>query len=740
MALPFLPGNSFNKTVGQTKFHKSHHFDVNNDVALMVGAAKPGIGGERLPFQESTPNNSVIPRGSGPNLPAWVAFDKQVLSFDAYFMESVTERADEQYRVHQCKVLFYLEDDSLQVIEPRGKNTGMPQGTIVRRHRVQRAPPNDNTFYTVEDLNVGNELLIYARRYKLIDCDEFTRNFLTKLGVRLNPPQAFPEDPYSRNRRINEGSMNPLRPYEKKDTLKQFLDHDRHVLRFYCVWDDRETNSFGDLRQMVLHYFLADDTLEVREVLPNNSGRDNAPTFLHRVRLPKVVESLKRPGEIADRTVLNVFGPSGQGGRYILDSLKMGAVNQEFYKDSDLRIGAYVNVWGRKFLICDCDEFTKEYYNVKYGMTDFTPIRGPVASTQPGNQRDAKQVPPYNGFGSEEDSLNSCLSLLPRPPKRDFARFMEFDRRGLDSNVLRFTARIDTDRPIESERRFIVSYYLSDGTLSVFEPIGKSPGIPGGKFLERGRVKKPVAGGSGSQFYVGSDFYVGASVECNKHKFVLLEADEYAYNYMESHPDEFPRSNIAAVVENVKRLVAGMRIRELEEYGALSFDDFREMIHSICQGRLTNQDIITLARYYQDRGANDGVGLDTLVALVQEQLKRSGFEDFASIEQQCMHFDINRSGFLDVERLRSVFLSMRIPVQLDVLRSLMSAMAFNDAGQIDYRVLIDSINWRRNRVEMPTSSTNALSSSNAWQGNQNQPAASLVQAVRVDALMRDLGA
>ena len=47
----------------------------------------------------------------------------------------------------------------------------------------------------------------------------------------------------------------------------------------------------------------------------------------------------------------------------------MGAVGQEFYKDSDLQIGAYVNIWGRKFLICDCDDFTKEYYNVKYGIS-----------------------------------------------------------------------------------------------------------------------------------------------------------------------------------------------------------------------------------------------------------------------------------------------------------------------------------------------------------------------------------
>ena len=47
----------------------------------------------------------------------------------------------------------------------------------------------------------------------------------------------------------------------------------------------------------------------------------------------------------------------------------MGAVNEDFYKDSDLKIGAHVNVWGRRFLLCDCDDFTKEYYRVKYGIS-----------------------------------------------------------------------------------------------------------------------------------------------------------------------------------------------------------------------------------------------------------------------------------------------------------------------------------------------------------------------------------
>jgi len=43
-------------------------------------------------------------------------------------------------------------------------------------------------------------------------------------------------------------------------------------------------------------------------------------------------------------------------------------VHQEFYRDSDLKIGAIINVWGRKIMLCDCDEFTKEYYRTKYGI------------------------------------------------------------------------------------------------------------------------------------------------------------------------------------------------------------------------------------------------------------------------------------------------------------------------------------------------------------------------------------
>ncbi len=57
----------------------------------------------------------------------------QVLCFDAYYQEAVHERREEQYRVRQCKIYFYLEDDSIQVSEPRIKNSGVPQGNCRKK-------------------------------------------------------------------------------------------------------------------------------------------------------------------------------------------------------------------------------------------------------------------------------------------------------------------------------------------------------------------------------------------------------------------------------------------------------------------------------------------------------------------------------------------------------------------------------------------------------------------------------
>merc|ERR1739848_694321 len=169
--------------------------------------------------------------------------------------------------------------------------------------------------------------------------------------------------------------MQPLRPYERLDKLEQFLEHDRHVLRFMAEWDD---------------------TIEIREVIGSNSGRDSVPAFLKRQKLPKQAPlALRQPGEITDRTVLNVFGPMGHGGRYILDSLKTGAVHTMYYTDADLQMGSFINVYGRTILITDADDFTKDFYKSKYGCERFD-----IRTSAPKAPANPRVIPPYNGFGS----------------------------------------------------------------------------------------------------------------------------------------------------------------------------------------------------------------------------------------------------------------------------------------------------------------------------------------------------
>ena len=48
--------------------------------------------------------------------------------------------------------------------------------------------------------------------------------------------------------------------------------------------------------------------------------------------------------------------------------LQTGAIQLEYYHENDFRLGAALNVWGRKVVLCDCDEFTKEFYHSKYGI------------------------------------------------------------------------------------------------------------------------------------------------------------------------------------------------------------------------------------------------------------------------------------------------------------------------------------------------------------------------------------
>lgn len=53
-----------------------------------------------------------------------------MLRFFAYFKQTVHESPAEYFRVRPVDIYYYLEDDSISVVEPHVENSGMPQGTV----------------------------------------------------------------------------------------------------------------------------------------------------------------------------------------------------------------------------------------------------------------------------------------------------------------------------------------------------------------------------------------------------------------------------------------------------------------------------------------------------------------------------------------------------------------------------------------------------------------------------------
>lgn len=541
--LPFLPGNTF-KDPTKTRFHVSNTLGFKNGYALQKRPTV-GYGGERLQhnqlseaeLDELAKKMPTLtygePKQAPPELfvPGHLAFDKKVLKFKAFFKETVHESAQEFYRVRPVDIYYYLEDDSISVVEPLVENSGIPQGKLIKRQRLPKNDQGDN--WQWKDLNLAMNVTFYGKVFRLTNCDRFTSEFLESEGIILNAPEAVPTDPYTKSRDL------PLRSYitpSDFDKLNKFLKLDRKVLRFFCVWDDRDA-MFGEMRPFVVHYFLVDDTVEIREVHEPNDGRDPFPVLLRRQRLPVDRNNVESSFpmvvmELSDHEVKQWFGPA------------------------DFAIGRTLFINGRRFLIYDCDKFTQDFYRRNFGITDFTPV------SVKGKAREVTKMvlPPYNGFGSLEDSTQNCLSLIPQPPKKDFIKMLENDHK-----ILRYEARLDSTRPEDKGRRLIISFRLSDDMISIFEPPQRNSGIIGGKYLEATRIPKPSSTVENPEFYGPGDFAIGSAIQIFKHRFVITNCDEYVLKMLEAYSDHYPIATINSIREKHGK-TAPLRVEESEKY------------------------------------------------------------------------------------------------------------------------------------------------------------------------------
>eukprot|EP00884_Botryococcus_braunii_P011056 jgi/Botrbrau1/19952/Bobra.0059s0068.1 len=306
-------------------------------------------------------------------LPKWVVHDRQTLRWFGYYTEDVPQSQIETFRVRRLTILFYPEDDTLQVTEPKQDNSGLPQGVHLRRHKALKS---DGAPVNPRDILVGGCLTLYGQEIIVVDADAFTRSYMAdKYNIRLPDAKPYPQGHMELRAQARAAQAAGPKPPklghpETARTSRSFAARSSGVLRFYCVWDDRKS-LYGDRRPYRLHYFLEDDTVEILEVHENNSGRDPFPMLLKRGRLPKSI---------------------------------------------------HASSWCN-----DCDDFTRCWMKQNFGTTEAElealNIREPIPEVP------KAPLPPYNGFGSLEDSAQSCTSLVPRPPRKDLYKLMNKDPR-----------------------------------------------------------------------------------------------------------------------------------------------------------------------------------------------------------------------------------------------------------------------------------------------------------------------
>lgn len=555
--LPFLPG--YNVEIPTRKnFHKSHIFEVKQGVrahkeqGLMDQPYARGASiTSTLDFSSlpedwqkdmgKTSKNFQASAGALPMsaLPPWVAYDRKVLRFYAYFKESVHSSAVENFRVRRCIIYYYLEDGSLHIAEPKVENSGIPQGVFVKRHRVplEGAP---NQVIGLPELFIGAELKIYGRVFRVVDADPATRYFYEEQGHALAGKEEYPTDPFVQKQTAKPKYFNKMmhpmklfmealkgKPMSQIESTTKFLKNDGKVLRFYCMWDD--ANIFGEKRPYVLHYFLADDTIEIVELQQPNSGRDPFPALLKRSKLPKNATS--------NHPDVSRIGMQGRDEK------------MTYYTDKDLRVGDSIKVFTRELKLCGCDKFTQEYYVKTYNAD--ADAYHPLEVPDEVEEVPKMLPPPHNGIGTEEDSLGSFLYLMPKVPKQDFKKLMEND--GIQ---LRYLARLHNPQIEDKDRRFIITYYLNNDTVSVFEKFERNSGFIGGKFYERNRAKNPETG----EYFRSNDFFLGKVIEFNKHKFEIIEVDEYTKAYLRKKEEDAKQFEAEAASGSAKPKNAQPRI------------------------------------------------------------------------------------------------------------------------------------------------------------------------------------
>lgn len=554
LKIPNLPGMKF-EDPDKEKFHKKQNFVLNS--TTMVEKYNPHTINEQeqklistLKSQLGNSNLTTLMGGLSVNrvndkenyddeVKEEQAIVPNVLSFKGYFEEEAVQSPLENVVMRKVIIKYYLDDHTIEIIEPRIKNSGIPQGKFLKRQKVPKNI-NYNEFLCFNDFSVGGSAVIFGREIIIHSIDTFTREFYSAQGVYQADSYDAPKDDYTKtiekkNVRTYDPSLREYKEYSEvrlgggnfNEGLDKYLKNDGKVLIFDVVWND-DTYA-GGINFFKLHYHLSDDKMEIKEINEPNNGKTPFPLFLKRSHLPKQPKLSHVPGMIPKTT--------------------------EYYTAEDLMLGTTVKIYNREFLLINCDEFTKDYFKQNFGVEQ-AKIEG-YSRDKKNTKKVEIKVPPHNGFGSEEDSLSNCYNLIPKPPKLDMAKMFAYDK-----IILRFVCRLVNDEFDLPDKKLVMSFYCADDSIMISLMTEKNSGILSGKFLEKKKYKNDAT----AAYFKPQELFVGQVLSINKHVLQIIQADEFTLNYMEAKPDVFGDHLRSNVIQELKKQMANFS--KLEDFKA----------------------------------------------------------------------------------------------------------------------------------------------------------------------------
>lgn len=352
-----------------------------------------------------------------------------------------------------------------------------------------------------------------------------------------------------------------------------------------------------------------------------------------------------------------------------------------------MSIGATLDVFGRTVMLVDCDAFTREHYRLNYGIEEMTSIAKTSAACGRRSHQESveRKLPPFNGWGSHEDSEGNCKKIEPKPPLADYTKFLKYG-----NSRLRFGAKMKSSTQTDALRLFIIAYYLSDDTISVYETDGRNSGFENGDFYKRRKFFLPNQEWFSSdrpQLYLSQHFYIGATVCLKDFYFNLISADEFTLRHMESLPFEYPMSNIELIVQKIRTAIEPQYKDFVAKYlcdsaasGSpgtfICFATMRKALVDLLGSGITDHEIVTFLRHFAVNPATDAsgrCGRNVIRSLVQLELNKNLWDDMSRLREHIYHLHPNNlDGFLPEDELQTIVKACRLPLPHDLIRKMLS--------------------------------------------------------------------